>query len=473
MSILLIFILLCLIGYVVVISRECIVILNSFALLAELSMAPGRFFFLSYSLFFSVNFVAAQEVSVLPADICVQQGSDIGNNADLVHQRSFQGICVNGAGSVFVSEWNSGYILSLDADNKCLMPVAGSSRQWQQKGYLTRSASVTCPRGIATDNSGNIYVAQYNGQLIRRIAPDGTTKSIAGTGVVGYSGDGTPATGAMLHSPGSLVCDNAGNLFFTEEGNHIVRKVAADGIISTVAGIPGIAGYDGNHGLAVSAKLHSPTGIAISANGDIYISDTYNNVVRKITAEGVITNMAGKGEKGYSGDGDAATSAKLNAPHGLAVTGSGDLLIADEGNNVIRKVSVDGKITTYAGAAGTGSAYTVQLTHPRDVAVDIDDNVYVLDFSEDIYHRLHRIGSPVEEEQEDVKIGAASDRYIQIENCRYSSMAILDMQNRVLSLQDVTSRTFRINISMLKPGNYILEFRKKSRIKTVRFSVSQ
>jgi sugar lactone lactonase YvrE len=211
--------------------------------------------------------------------------------------------------------------------------------------------------------------------------------TIAGSGTFGYSGDGGPATIADLNYPNGAVMDGAGNLYIADTGNSLIRKVAAGtGIISTFAG-NGIAGFTGDKGPATSAELYQPLGLAIDSAGNLYISDSFESVVRKVTAStGIITTVAGNGKSGYSGDGGPATAASLSSPIGIALDSKGNLYIADSSANRIRKVTATtGTITTVAGngqagfAGDGGPATSAQLNYPGEIAVDSIGNLYVAD----------------------------------------------------------------------------------------------
>src|SRR5579884_528379 len=239
----------------------------------------------------------------------------------------------------------------------------------------------------AVDPVGNLYVADQGNDRIRRISPDGTITTIAGNGQTGFSGNGVPATQAELNSPISVVLDQKGNLYIADQNNHRVRKVAPDGTITTIAGT-GNDDLSGNGAPALQAELNSPGGLAVDAAGNLYISDTYNSQVRRVTREGVITAFAGKGgEPAYSGDGGPATLAGLAFPAGLAFDRAGNLYIADQQNNCIRRVAPDGIITTVVGD-GTGDygfrgdggpAKQALLNYPSDVAFDAEGNLYIAD----------------------------------------------------------------------------------------------
>jgi len=243
------------------------------------------------------------------------------------------------------------------------------------------------PEGVAVDSSGNIYVAEAFNGVIRKVDTNGIINTVAGNGITGYSGDGGPATSAEFYDPASVALDSAGNLYIADTNNTVIRKVDANGIITTIAGTGGRT-YTGDGGPAVNATLFNPYGIAVGSGGVLYIADTGNAAVRKVDANGIITTVAGTGVLGYSGDGGPATAAQIGSAHGVAVDGAGNLYIADNYNNVIRKVDSSGIITTFAGngSMGTsgdgGPAINAPLYYPVQVAADSAGNVYIVDSSE-------------------------------------------------------------------------------------------
>ena len=243
--------------------------------------------------------------------------------------------------------------------------------------------------GLAVDGAGNIYVANPNFSTISKITPGSTTNTIvAGVSSVmgngGYSGDNGPATSAELNLPYAVAVDGEGNLYVADTNNNRVRKVSvASGIITTVAG-NGTAGYSGDNRPATSAELNSPQGLAVDAAGNLYILDTKNNRIRKVAVEsGMITPVAGNGTAGYTGDGGPAASAEVNAPQGLAINAAGDLYLTDSADNVVRMVNGAGIITTVAGngtAGGSGDngpAIDAELQYPTGVAIDSAGNLYI------------------------------------------------------------------------------------------------
>ncbi|MEK6837071.1 MAG: IPT/TIG domain-containing protein, partial [Nanoarchaeota archaeon] len=274
---------------------------------------------------------------------------------------------ITGNGLPFSVPLRSGYITT----------VAGSgSTIFSGDGRPAPSAGISAA-DLAVDSEGNLYIA--SGSRIRKVDTYGTITTIAGTGESGYSGDGGPAIYAKLFSALGLAMDSMGNLYIAEGIGHRIRKVSIDGTISTVAG-SGIAGYSGDGALAISAQLANPSGVAVDNQGNLFIADKYNHCVRKVSADGIITTIAGigGGGGGYYGDGGPATNAWLYYPSKVTVDNAGNLFIADTQNNRVRKVDTSGIITT---VLGTGS-FTV-LYYPEGIAVDAQGNLYVSDMGHD------------------------------------------------------------------------------------------
>ena len=269
------------------------------------------------------------------------------------------------------------------------------------------SAPIQLPAGVAADAAGNFYLSDTGNFRIRKVTAAGEISTVAGTGQAGYGGDGGPATQALIDAPAGVALDGAGNLYFADTNNHIVRRIDAfSGVITTVAGTPETSGFSGDGGAATAALLTAPQGIAFDAAGDLLIADTGNNVVREVNTAGIISTIAGTGTAGSGGDGGAATSAQLSSPWSVAVAVAqdGSLYIADLGNNRVRKVAlsasasgaVPGTISTAAGD-GTrgfmgdgGSASTAELNQPTAIAIDPAGNLYIAD-SEN--NRVREVGA--------------------------------------------------------------------------------
>ena len=266
--------------------------------------------------------------------------------------------------------------------------VAGNGTQgYSGDGGAATSAELSFPYGVPVDASGNIYIADSFNNRIRKVSPNGIITTVAGNGTQGYSRDGGAATSAELGQPFGVAVDGSGNIYIADVVNNRIRMVTAStGIITTVAG-NGTLGSSGDGGAATSAELLDPTGVALDGSGNLYIADRANDRIRKVTAStGIITTVAGNGTQGYSGDGGAATSAELSGPFAVTVDASGNIYIADEYNQRIRKVTVStGIITTVAGngtqgySGDGGAATSAELSNVLSVAVDASGNIYFAD----------------------------------------------------------------------------------------------
>ena len=282
--------------------------------------------------------------------------------------------------------------------------IAGADSASGDGGPATE-ALLTFPYSVAVDEEGNLYIADSENHRIRKVdAESGIITTFAGTGEEGFGGDGGPATAAKLDWPSGVAVDAAGNVYIADQENERIRKVDAEGIITTFAG-SGAYGYKGDEdGIpATEAKLNWPTGVAVGANGHVYIADSYNNLIREVDTEGIITTIAGTGrvfgffeepDQDDVGDGGPATEARLDWPIGIAVDAEGNVYVADRGHHRVRKLTrMDAGyvITTIAGTGDEGdededgdigdggAAVEAQLDAPRGVAVDVEGNVYVAD----------------------------------------------------------------------------------------------
>jgi sugar lactone lactonase YvrE len=256
-------------------------------------------------------------------------------------------------------------------------------------------ASLSEPFGVAVDTVGNLYIADTSNHRIRKVDTSGVITTVAGNGTEGFSGDGGAATSATLNTPIGVAVDAAGNLYIADAFNNRIRKVNAAGVITTVAG-NGDARFSGDHGVATSASLSAPFGVAVDKAGSFYIADTSNHRVRKVDTSGMITTVAGNGTEGFSGDGGAATRASLNFPTGVTVDRAGNLFITDQSNHRIRKVTTGGAITTVAGNGDAGfsgdhaAATSASLNLPIGTAVDAAGTLYIADTSN---HRIRRVSA--------------------------------------------------------------------------------
>ena len=282
------------------------------------------------------------------------------------------------AGNVYIVS-NQGTAIRKVDTNGIITLFAGSSTGYNGDGGAATAAALGSPQYIATDLNGNIYISDYLNHRIRKINSSGTISTIAGNGTNGTSGDGGPATAAALNFPNGIAIDNSNNIYFSS-GNR-VRKVDGSGIITTIAGSDG-GGYSGDGAAATAAILNNPIGLAVDNSGNVFISDYSNNRVRKINSSGIISTIAGNGGTFYTGDGIPATAAPLIHPREVAIDGSGNLFIADEGSNRIRKVGISGIITTVAGGGPVGDggiANSATINYPYGIARDRIGNIYFAD----------------------------------------------------------------------------------------------
>jgi uncharacterized protein (TIGR03437 family) len=256
-----------------------------------------------------------------------------------------------------------------------IMTVAGSGPATNTGNSGSAiGATIQNPTGVVLDKHHNLYIASASGHQVRMVSPDGTITTVAGTGISGSSGDGGPANQALLRTPVSLAADASGNLYIADSADNRIRRIAADGTMSTFAGT-GIPGFSGDGGLATAAQLSSPSAVAIDAHGALVVADTGNNRIRKITSDGVIDTVAGTGMASFSGDGGAAFLAQLNVPDSVAVGADGTIYFADEGNSRVRRIAADGNISSLVG----DNSAPLSFQSPIRVAVDANQQLFVSD----------------------------------------------------------------------------------------------
>lgn len=294
-------------------------------------------------------------------------------------------ITFDSAGNMFFADSGNNRIRKVDV-NGIVTTVAGNGLTgFSGDGGLATSAKIYQPRKVAFDRAGNMYIADTSNNRVRKVNTSGIISTVAGIGNIGFTGDGGPATAAKIGAPRSLAFDKDGNLLIVDSYNLRIRKVDSNGIITTVVGNGG-AISSGDGGPAISASL-APNSIVVDNAGNMFISDGYNNSVRKIDTNGIITTVAGNGDVEFSGDGGPATGASLYHPSGVAVDRFGNLFIADFFNNRIRMVDTCGTITTIAGTGefgfygDGGPATNALLGSIFAVAVDSDGNVFISDQS--------------------------------------------------------------------------------------------
>jgi uncharacterized protein (TIGR03437 family) len=300
-------------------------------------------------------------------------------------------LAVDTGGDVFVAD--NGNMRIREVSGGMVQTVAGDGMyRLAGNGGPASSATIYIPSGIRIDAAGNIYCSEPTLHRVRKIATDGTISIFAGDGIFGYAGDNGPAPNARLGYPTFLATDPAGDLYFSDTVNSVIRKIDANQIITTIAGT-GFSDYTGDQGPAKQAKLDEPTGLDFDGNGDLWFADSLNNAIRMITPAGTIYTMAGNGKPGYTGDGGLASAALLNAPEGLRIFPPAGmpgeaLYFSDTGNNVIRRIRYINKqyvIDTYAGngqagySGDGGQATSASLNEPEGLAFDSSGVLYIAD----------------------------------------------------------------------------------------------
>ncbi|SVB76640.1 uncharacterized protein METZ01_LOCUS229494, partial [marine metagenome] len=284
------------------------------------------------------------------------------------------GVAVDGSGNVYVADSLNHKIRKITPDG-VVTTLAGSGSAGSADGPGV-DAQFNDQYGVAVDGSGNVYVADSLNHKIRKITPDGVVTTLAGSGSAG-SADG-PGVDAQFYKPTDVAVDGSGNVYVTDRNNSKIRKITPDGVVTTLAG----SGTEGSaDGIGADATFTGPRGLTVDGSRNVYVADQRNHKIRKITPDGVVTTLAGSGTEG-SADG-TGVDAQFNLPRGIAVDGSGNVYVADTSNNRIRKITPDGVVTTLAGngtegsADGTGADAT--FDRPHGIAVDGSGNIYVSD----------------------------------------------------------------------------------------------
>ena len=302
--------------------------------------------------------------------------------------------------AIYFSDVGNSRIRRIDLTTGIITTVAGGGTgDLGDGGPATDATFSSHPMRVTGDRAGNLFVADAHHARIRRIdAAANTIDTVAGCGAEGYSGDGGPAVRAKLASPHGSALDRHGNLYVADLKNDRIRRVdVSTGTITTVAGNCE-HGYSGDGGPATEAMLASPIAVTVSDTGDLYIADHRNSRIRKVDAStGIITTVAGTGDQDFHGDGGPGAQAAIALPRDVALDADGSLYVADGGNNRIRKVAPDGTITTIAGTGRAefsgdgGPARKASLSMPYSIALDREGNLYIVDTGN---YRVRKIDAP-------------------------------------------------------------------------------
>lgn len=302
------------------------------------------------------------------------------------------GLAMDAQNRLYVADSLNNRIRRLE--NGILTTVAGSGIYgFAGDGGSAINAQFRNPTALSISNDGSIFVSDSNNHRIRKIATNGVISTIAGTGEFGFSGDNGSANVAQLNVPQGISVDRAGNLYIADTNNHRIRRVDTSGRITTFAGI-GTAGFSGDGDFAALSQLNQPTSVRINSVGEIFIADSGNHRLRKIDASGIIRTVAGSGNSGFAGDNALAINALLNYPRGISFDRDGNIYFADSNNHRIRKIDLNNKISTIAGSGSAGfagdgnTALSVLFNNPTDILIDNSGNLFVADYANQRVRRI-------------------------------------------------------------------------------------
>ena len=353
----------------------------------KITMKKLFFVLMSLSVFLSIqSFSCKKDATPVVITVSTLAGSGTAGFADgYGTSAQFQkptGVALDALGNIYVTDFLNNRIRKITASG-IVSTLAGSGTAGSVDGNGT-NAQFYAPAGVAVDAQGNIYVVDRYNNLIRKITASGLVSTLAGSGTQGFAdGDGSAA---QFYGPLGMAVDAQGNIYVADYGNNRIRKITASGSVSTLAG-SGTQGFaDGN---VTTAQFNGPMWVAVDAQGNIYVTDG-RNLIRKITASGIVSTLAGSGTRGFA-DGNG-TTAQFNDPAGMAVDAQGNIYVADYGNNRIRKITASGSVSTLAGSGtqgfADGNGTTAQFNGPSGIALDAQGNIYVAD---DHNNRIRKI----------------------------------------------------------------------------------
>lgn len=396
---------------------------------------------------FIITFLsAAQQVTTIAGSTTGYADGDVAS----AQFNGTYGVATDAAGNIYVGDRYNNKIRKI-TPNGIVSTFAGSTL-----GYADGTgveAQFFYPRGVATDATGNVYVADSGNDRIRKITPEGVVSTLAGS-TSGYA-DGIGAA-AQFNDPGGVATDALGNVYVADQYNNKIRKITPSGEVSTLAGSDlGFA-----DGIGAAAKFYYPNGVAIDATGNIYVGDTNNHMIRKITPLGEVSTLAGSTQGFADGIG---TSAQFNTPVRLATDAEGNVYVADTGNNRIRKITSQGEVSTFAGSAqgfADGTAQEAMFNSPIAVTIDTEGNFYVADRGN---NKIRKITQQLGVTQNDLisKIRiypnpVTTALTIELDkNYVLDKILVRDLSGKIILTQLLNSNT--INVESLADGYYFIE----------------
>jgi MBG domain (YGX type) len=314
-----------------------------------------------------------------------------GGAASAAELNTPDGVAFDTQGNLYIADSGNNVIRKVDTTGIITTVAGNGTFGFSGDGGPATSAQLADPFGVTVDAAGNLYIMDSLNARVRKVDTIGVITTFAGNGTFGFSGDGGPAIDAEVSLVQGARFDSAGNLYVPQCGFDAIRKIDTAGIITTVAG-NGTTGFGGNGGPATSAQLNCPSGVTIDAAGDFFIADAFNNWIREVNAQGVISTIAGIGTAGYSGDNGPAIAAAVSVPNDVVVDSAGDVDIADVGNNRLRQINTAGIIATVAG--GLNNPGSAGVNSPDAVTLDSAGNLYFCDAGNNAVRELSPAAPP-------------------------------------------------------------------------------
>ncbi len=417
------------------------------------------------------NLLQAQVNIITIAGCCdsVGYGGDHGlaTNAKLNFPEA---LCLSKDGNIYIADVGNNRIRKLNLSTRIISTIAGiDSGGYNGDGIPATASQLFIPSAVVTDTTGNIYIGDGLNHRIRKInKTTGIISTIAGNGNIGNTGDGGAATNAEIYGPVGLTFDKFSNLYIADCQNHNVRKVAPNGIISTIAG-NGTPGFTGDGGPATDATFNTPSYAIMDNYGNIIIDDNFNCAMRKIDATtGIVTTIAGNGTCGYRGDGGLAVHALVSYPYGIFIDKQNDIYFAEYGNGVIRKIDgTTGIISTVVGCGvsgfgGDGGPATAAKLIPDGLVIDSNGVMYIADYGNNRIRMVYNTKletSPQPSPKERVPYPNPATDELHIDNCTGCEVRIFNLLGVKVSSFDRLRMTLTketIDIHGLIPGVYVV-----------------